>query len=104
MSIQIIDLQISPNGLAFNWNDKSSSFIEFKELRIACPCANCKGESDIFGNIYKSKQIDLKGKAYEIVKILRVGHYAIRIIWGDGHSDGIFTYKILRELDLENEI
>ena len=28
----------------------------------------------------------------------RIGHYAIRIFWGDRHSDGLYTYEILRKL------
>jgi len=32
--------------------------------------------------------------------VIKVGHYAVRITWGDGHSDGIYTYKMLRGLDL----
>ena len=42
-----------PNGLAIGWNDGKDSFIDYKTLRDQCPCANCSGESDVFGNLYK---------------------------------------------------
>ena len=29
----------------------------------------------------------------------RIGHYAIRILWGDNHSDGLYTYDMLRKLN-----
>ena len=40
---------------------------------------------------------------YELKNVIKVGHYAIRITWGDGHSDGIFTHEYLRKLDLSSE-
>jgi len=43
------------------------------------------------------------GAAYELKNVIKVGHYAIRITWGDGHSDGIFTHDFLRKLDLSTK-
>ena len=40
------------------------------------------------------------GAAYELKNVIKVGHYAIRITWGDGHNDGIFTHELLRKLNL----
>ncbi|MCH8218976.1 MAG: DUF971 domain-containing protein, partial [Planctomycetes bacterium] len=28
-----------------------------------------------------------------------MGHYAIKLIWSDGHDTGIFDYRYLRTLD-----
>ncbi len=99
MPITIKDLVNFPNGLAISWSDDSETFIEYHILRDNCPCANCAGESDIFGNVYKGIHVKKMGTSYELKNVIKVGHYAIRITWADGHSDGIFTYDLLRKLD-----
>ena len=100
MTLDVLNIQSVPNGLAIAWNDEKDSFIEYKDLRGQCPCANCSGESDIFGNTYKSSDIKLTPKAYKLINVIKVGNYAIRITWGDLHSDGIYTFDYLRKLDL----
>ena len=39
--------------MLFKWEDGLESYINLKTLREKCPCANCEGEKDVFGNIYK---------------------------------------------------
>ena len=72
MSITIKDLVNFPNGLAISWSDDSETYIDYHILRDNCPCANCSGESDIFGNIYKGINIKKMGKSYELKNILQV--------------------------------
>ena len=103
MVISIKELINFPKGLAISWSDKKETFIDYFKLRDNCPCANCSGESDIFGNVYKGAHLKKTDKAYELINIIRVGYYAIRITWGDGHSDGIFTHELLRKLDLSSK-
>ena len=103
MAITIKELINFPNGLAISWSDNKETFIDYLILRDNCPCANCSGESDIFGNVNKGLPVKKMGTAYELKNVIKVGHYAIRITWGDGHSDGIFTHEYLRKLDLSSE-
>ena len=85
--------------IAVKWNDGTESFINNKTLRKKCPCANCSGESDVFGNIYKSKGTNMDDpNKYKIVGYINVGHYAIRIFWSDGHSEGLYTFDMLRKI------
>tara|TARA_B100001123_G_C14743465_1_gene801905 strand:+ start:236 stop:544 length:309 start_codon:yes stop_codon:yes gene_type:complete len=100
MNFAIKQIEKFPNGLAIKWNDDRDSFIDFIILRDNCPCAHCSGESDIYGNIYKGPKIKKMGSAYELVNVIKIGHYAIRPTWNDNHSDGIFTFDLLRKLDL----
>ena len=99
MSITINDLMNFPKGLAISWSDDLETFIDYHVLRDNCPCANCSGESDVFGNVYKGINVKKMATSYELKNVIKVGHYAIRITWEDGHSDGIFTYDLLRKLD-----
>ena len=100
MALDISNIESFPNGLAIAWNDSKDSFIEHKSLREKCPCANCSGESDVFGNKYKGHEIKLVENAYKLINVMKVGNYAIRITWGDMHSDGIYTFEYLRKLNL----
>ena len=86
------------SDLAVKWNDESESIISLIILRDHCPCAFCSGEKDVFGNVYTGPAKNLAEIAYIALKIEKVGHYALRIFWGDHHSDGLYTYAILRTL------
>jgi DUF971 family protein len=90
---------IFPNGLAIQWSNQSEIFIEYKQLRDACPCAYCSGETDVFGNIYIGQGIRKTQAAYEVDKIELVGHYAIRIYWKDNHNSGIYPFELLQKLN-----
>ena len=98
MVITIKELINFPNGLAISWSDNKETFIDYLILRDNCPCANCSGESDIFGNVYKGPKRELGETSYEALNLERIGHYAIRIFWGDRHADGLYTYDMLRKL------
>ena len=97
-NLSIEDLLLLDTELAIKWNDDEQSFISLKVLRDHCPCAFCSGEKDVLGNIYKGPKQELGETAYKAVNMEKVGHYALRIFWGDRHADGLYTYEILRKL------
>ena len=96
--LSIEDVLVAGIELAVRWSDEKESYISFKQLRDNCPCAFCSGEKDVLGNVYKGPKKELGGIAYEAVNFEKIGHYAVRIFWGDRHSDGLFTYDLLRKL------
>ncbi len=98
--MQILNIQQVPTGLAIKWDDRKESFIEYKRLRDACPCANCSGESDIFGAKYFGIKMHKTEKSYDLASFKKVGHYAVQLTWADKHDSGIYTYDLLRRLDL----
>jgi DUF971 family protein len=93
-------LDIQPIGceLAVKWDDGSESFIPLENLRRACPCAGCKGELDILGNLYKNPEKPLTAKAFELVKMISVGGYGIQPSWADGHNTGIYSFDYLHRI------
>tara|TARA_Y100001970_G_scaffold78745_1_gene100273 strand:- start:3840 stop:4145 length:306 start_codon:yes stop_codon:yes gene_type:complete len=94
---------ITENNIAIKWQDGSESFIANNIVRKKCPCAHCSGESDVFGNIYKSQSLNNENpKQYLINRYVYVGHYAIRIVWEDGHSAGIYSFAFLKSLNNES--
>ena len=46
--------------LLFKWDDNTEDILKLKLMRNNCPCANCAGEKDVFGNIYKGPEQKLK--------------------------------------------
>ena len=52
--------------LLLQWGDGSENALPLKSLRDNCPCANCAGETDVFGNIYKGPPQIMNEKSYRI--------------------------------------
>ena len=94
---------LTKSELAVKWSDETESFVALKTLRDCCPCAFCSGETDVLGNVYKGPKQNLGDISYKAIKMEKVGHYAIRIFWGDNHADGLYTYEYLRELGMVDE-
>ena len=49
--MQPVDIQQIGSELAIKWDDGGENFIPLEKLRRCCPCAGCKGEVDIMGNV-----------------------------------------------------
>lgn len=96
--VKPVDIQPIGDELAIRWDDGSESFVRLETLRRACPCAGCKGEIDILGNLYKNPDQPLTASAVHLRRIAPVGGYAIQPVWEDGHSSGIFSFDYLLRL------
>jgi DUF971 family protein len=86
VAMRPVDIQQIGEELAVKWDDGSEGFVRLEALRRACPCAGCKGEVDIMGNLYKGPDAPLTPVAFQLRKITSVGGYALQPIWGDGHA------------------
>jgi DUF971 family protein len=53
---------------------------------------------DILGNVYKNPDKVLTAKAFELVRIVMVGGYAVQPVWADGHSTGIYSFDYLKRV------
>ena len=96
--MQPVDLQLIGKELAIKWPDGLESFIPVEQLRRACPCAGCQGETDILGHLHKNPTQPLTAAAFELVRMSRVGGYALQPLWGDGHQTGLYSFDSLRRL------
>ncbi len=92
------DIQHIGSELAIKWDDGTESFILLEKLRRYCPCAGCKGETDIMGNLYKNPEQALTPAAFELRGLTLVGTYAVQPFWGDGHASGIYSFDYLRKV------
>jgi DUF971 family protein len=91
------NIQMIGNEIAIAWEDGLESFIRHDALRTASPSAETQGERDVFGNKYggahKPDDAGVRVLGWE-----RVGNYAIRFDFSDGHRTGLYTFEYLRKL------
>lgn len=65
-------------------------------LRVHSPSAEVRGHGP-------GQEVLVSGKRnVEILDVRPVGHYAIQLVFDDGHDSGIYTWQYLRELVSEN--
>jgi DUF971 family protein len=88
--------------LAIVWEDQSETYISLAKLRRYCPCAGCKGETDIMGKLYKAPERTLPPSAFLLRSFGMVGTYGIQPVWADGHATGIYSFDYLRRIAEEN--
>ena len=89
------------NSLEIEWRDGIRLDYPFGVLRKACPCATCREKKR--AEIEKPKGLLQILSAAETVPLAvsqmrPVGNYAYNINFSDGHSSGLFTIELLREI------
>ena len=92
------EVQIIGSELAIRWSDRTESYIPLQSLREHCPCAGCKGEVDVMGNLYKAEPKQLRAESFKVQRLNMVGGSGLNPIWQDGHSSGIYSFDYLRKL------
>ena len=74
------------------WDDDRHDTIEAEYLRVESPSAEVQGHSP------SEKQVIAGKKHVTISDVVPVGTYAVRIVFSDGHSTGIYSWPYLRKL------
>lgn len=88
-----IEIKRRDDGLLIRWSEDHEGLYPARDLRIACPCAECREE--FTGRLMLDPDAvprDIRPDRVELV-----GGYGFRIYWSDGHHTGIFTYGALLE-------
>ncbi len=81
-------------GLVLRWADATEQRLADRDLRLACPCAQCRDEMT-GAQLLEPQSVPLDTR---ITRIWSVGNYALGIAFSDGHDSGIFTFKSLRAM------
>jgi DUF971 family protein len=91
-------------GMVIEWADGHRSAWSFAWLRAACPCATCHEEREKDGRepgVAKAKAASLL-PMYEAPAtprdVVKVGNYAVRFTWNDGHEAGMYSWDYLRNV------
>jgi len=86
--------QADDRTLAVTWTDGRHDSFDVVTLRRKCPCAVCIDEWTR-KELLKPEDIP---ESVRPVRIDSVGTYALKIAFSDGHSTGIYTFQMLRDL------
>ncbi|HEY2772409.1 MAG TPA: P-loop NTPase [Candidatus Binatia bacterium] len=85
-----VEIDDASGVVTIRWSDGAATTYSFGGLRGWCPCAQCQGHSS------QTRFVDIdapRPTGYE-----GVGRYALRFLWADGHSTGMYSYEWLREI------
>ncbi len=97
------ELGWTPDGhLRIVWADGLVSTYEPGHLRKICPCADCRGAHGGPPKafvILSPQKVRNAPKQVIIERVEPVGNYAIAFTWGDGHREGIYSWRLLRASD-----
>ena len=91
------NIQLIGSEVAIVWDDGAESYFTAEKLRAASPSAETQGERGIFGQKYGGDG----PKNYAGVTVLsweKIGNYAVRFDFSDGHRTGLYSYDYLRKL------
>jgi len=84
--------------LSIRWRDGHESQYPFDDLRKACPCAACRTAKKPQGGLTVLTGPVIRPGETRITRIEPVGRYALTFLWSDGHSTGIYSFDLLRQL------
>ena len=92
-----LQLTAKQNGriLTIRFDDGSSFDLDAEYLRVESPSAEVKGHGPGQEQLVSGK------RQIFITKLEPVGTYAVRIIFSDGHSTGLYTWTYLAKLGQE---
>lgn len=92
-----IRLRRQSRVLEVAFGDDENHVLPFEFLRVHSPSAEVQGHGPGQETLVLGKQ------AVGITAIEPVGHYAIRLVFDDGHDTGLYSWKYLRELGRDRE-
>lgn len=87
-----IKLRKTSRLLAVRFNDGNTFELPFEYLRVFSPSAEVKGHGPGQGVLQTGKE------NVQVNSIEPIGHYAVRLVFDDGHDTGLYTWKYLYEL------
>jgi DUF971 family protein len=83
--------------LLVSFDDGEKYQLAAEYLRVESPSAEVQGHNPRERRFIGGK------RNVKITALEPVGHYAVRIVFGDGHDSGLYTWSYLRELGRERE-
>ncbi|MFQ5982191.1 MAG: gamma-butyrobetaine hydroxylase-like domain-containing protein [Woeseiaceae bacterium] len=94
MSASPVEIRLRKKSrlVAVTFDDGSTFDLPFEYLRVFSPSAEVKGHGPGQGELQTGKE------NVRITKIEPIGHYAVRLVFDDGHDTGLYTWNYLYEL------
>lgn len=93
------ELRLAPGGaeLQVRFDSGETALLPAELLRVESPSAEVKGHGP------GQEQLVWGKRNVKISRLEPVGTYAVRIIFDDGHSTGLYTWPYLLKLGRERE-
>jgi DUF971 family protein len=92
-----IRLDRAARVLRVSFDDGADYALPAEYLRVESPSAEVQGHGPGQKTIIGGKQM------VGITSVEPVGHYAVRLVFDDGHDSGIFSWDYLHELGVEHD-
>jgi DUF971 family protein len=87
-----LKLRTQSRVLEVSFDDGARFTLPFEYLRVYSPSAEVQGHGPGQETLQVGKQ------QVQITKVEPVGHYAVRLVFDDGHDSGLYTWPYLHEL------
>ena len=84
-------------GVRLDYPNGSSFALSAEYLRVFAPSADVRGHGGKGGQLVHGKR-EVTVRAVE-----PVGNYAVRIVFSDGHRNGLYTWKTFLDLALNHD-
>ncbi len=92
-----IKLRRNSRVLAITWEDGAAFELSFEYLRVHSPSAEVRGPGP------GQEKLQVGKENVQITNIEPVGHYAVKLVFDDGHDTGLYSWTYLRELSDRQE-
>jgi DUF971 family protein len=94
-----IEVHIPDRTMTIQWGDGHRSVYPFDLLRKECPCAVCReARQAVAGDPFNVVTSAVRPGEVTVTGAEKVGWYAVRFEWNDGHNTGIYSYDYLRDI------
>jgi DUF971 family protein len=93
-----IRLRRKSRVLELSYADGTRHALSFEYLRTHSPSAEVQGHGP------GQDVLQIAKEAVDVTRVDPVGHYAVRLVFSDGHDTGLYTWKYLRELAANFEV
>lgn len=87
-----IRLRKNSRVLTVSFEDGQSFDLGFEYLRVHSPSAEVKGHGP------GQETLQVGKESVSVTAVEPVGHYAVRLVFDDGHATGLYTWQYLYEL------
>ncbi len=81
---------LTPQTLLLDWGDGPAQLTHIA-LRAACRCSQCE-----FARRQGREQVPAAD--IRIMRVELLGHYAVQLVFSDGHERGIYPWPMLQQL------
>jgi len=87
-----IRLRKKSKQLVVSFDDGSEFHYSFEYLRVHSPSAEVKGHGPGQETLQTGKE------SVTVDRVEPIGHYAVRLVFSDGHNTGLYTWQYLHEI------